>query len=268
MKHPAGSPRKLPTAEGPPLLGRCSGSSIGRNKQTACRWLVCAAAALAVAIACAPGLPGAQPLGAGALAEPEPEPKDLFFPRDAGADPTRSHAPDTDAHDEGERPDAASSDADHAEDAERDADADDAIPPDAGDASADTDSVDFAGEYRGEDVSVIRIDGFAKRTERDPNARTKVERLAPDRIEITLINSANGDPLCTVSAQVEGHKANVDAGQSCFDEEGEVRGSIADGTAQIAGDHLTVDFDVELEVSLGSETRSGSLDYHFEGVRK
>ena len=232
----------------------------------AASWVVGSTLAIAIAIACAPGLPSATPLGEGKLAEPEPEPGERHVPReDAGSDAEEQGDTGLDAgtSDDAARPETGGADADDTvADASPDADGET-------DGGPDTSTVaNFTGEYRGEDVSIIRIDGLPDRRERDPNARTKVEQSTDDRVEITLINSANGDPLCTIEARVSGNDAEVTPGQECFSEGSAVQGSVSSGKARLEKEQLILDLDVALELSFGPETRSGNLDYHFEGSRK
>jgi hypothetical protein len=199
------------------------------------------------------------------LAEPEPDPTANPSESDAGSEEARAVHGDGGTDDAGVITDAATGESDSGS-ADASADAD----PDAEETGLETGSPDaeFAGEFAGEDVSIIRIDGLPERTERDPKARTNVRQSADDRIEIILINSANGDPLCTMTADVSGQEAEVGAGQSCFGEGGSLTGTVASGKARIQGDHLTLDLDVDLELTLGPETRDGTIDYHFEGDRK
>jgi hypothetical protein len=233
-------------------------------------WVVSTTVAIAIAIACVPGLPSSEPLGRGPLAEPEPDPNShRSRPEDAhqAADAQRDAELEAGTSDAGV-------DADDAEpNADADADASDATESDAdaardADGSSDGGIIDFAGEYLGEDVSIIDIDGLPKRTERDPNARTNVEQSADDRLEIILINSANGDPLCSIEAKVVGSEAVVTPGQTCFSEGEALQGSVSNGKARLEDNRLILDLDVALTLSFGPETRDGSLDYHFEGERR
>ncbi len=228
------------------------------------RWIIAVTVVLAIGVACGPSLPSSEPLGSGPLAEPEPVREEHTATRaDAGAS-------EVDEADAGAREPVARDaevDASPAQDTGEDTDASTTVGSDAADGSAEASVVDFEGEYRGSDISVIQMDGLPDRTERDPNARTRVEQPATDRIEITLINSANGDPLCTVEARVSGSRAEVHPDQSCFDEGSTLTGSVSSGHAQLDGDRLTLDLDVALELTIGTETRNGRIDYHFDGKR-
>lgn len=226
---------------------------------------MCAALGLATAAACGPGLPSMEPLGSGPLAEREPAAgaRRIRPPADAGAKVDAAPEPAPEVRDASVGADAAGDGGGDADDAARDGGDAEPVDADAPDAAP----LDFAGEFSGEDTSTIRIEGMPDRTEHDPKARTRVEQSSPTSIELILINSANGDPLCTLKATVAGNEAVVNAGQMCFSEGEVLVGTIRSGKAQLTGDHLTLDLDVGLELNFGDESRDGEIDYHFEGDR-
>jgi hypothetical protein len=129
--------------------------------------------------------------------------------------------------------------------------------------------VRWDGEYAGEDVATYRFGG-TERVEKDPKARTRVHDQARDSVKLTLVNSANGNDLCTLTGKLQGHTATLEAGQDCFSTaEGAVsaRGTVQSGTATIKDDTLTIETTLSYEVSAEGQVQSGELSYRFEGRR-
>lgn len=128
--------------------------------------------------------------------------------------------------------------------------------------------VNWPGEYVGEDVSEITSDAMPNRTDRDPKARTRIEQKRPTQLVVVIVDSASGNPMCSLDADVTGAEATLRPQQSCFGEEGSVNGQVRTGKARLNGNQLTVDMDVDLTLFLEDETASGHLVYHFTGNRR
>jgi hypothetical protein len=133
--------------------------------------------------------------------------------------------------------------------------------PDAGARSA------FAGSYQGKDRAIIRVPGKPEQREDDPKARITVAEQGGDTIGITLINSADGTPICTLNAKVRADSAEVAAGQSCFGGPG-MSSTVQRGSAKLAGARLTVELFIEMRLPVAGQNATGSIDYHFEGTRQ
>jgi hypothetical protein len=125
----------------------------------------------------------------------------------------------------------------------------------------------FAGEYKGEDVAVVRLQGMPDKSERDPNARIQVVDGTNGAMTFTLINSANGSPLCALRGKRAGSSATVEAGQTCF-ADGAADGKVDSGSATFSGKRLTLDLKVTVTLTMPSGSISGGIDYHFDGTRR
>ena len=244
----------LPSASPPPSRVRWQRLIPSGIAATALAWVL--------GLGCMPGLPAIEPLGRGPRAEPEPIAKhsrnlvDLEPARDAG--PASSADATADRH------------ADHDDESRADA-ATDAAKPDAESTTSDPKTetpVVFAGEYYGEDVSKVHIEGLPDRADRDPKARTRVEEAGDAAVRIIIVDSAKGDPLCTLNAEISGRDATIAPDQSCFSQDGMIEGTVESGKATVTGDRLVLDMYVVLRVELGPQVVDGSIDYHFDGQRR
>jgi len=123
----------------------------------------------------------------------------------------------------------------------------------------------WAGEYVGHDVTIIREAGQPENRMPDPKARTRVEEKGNGRIDIIIVNSATGDPLCTLDASTRGASATIDANQDCFSDE-MLDVNVESGSAELKGDRLIL----ELKASFKgvSDSREGTIDYSFDGKRQ
>lgn len=222
------------------------------------RWLPIAL--VACAQACATGLPSETPLGSGPLARTDAAAvsSESLSVRDAGAleagaalSTSKTDPPP--ASPEAERADAATASA--------------KLPADAGAAEAGA-RAQFAGTYAGKDRAVIRMSGKPEQVEDDPKARISVAEQGSDAIAITLINSSDGKPICTLNARREGDRAEVTPGQPCFASGPGVSSTVQRGSATLAGKRLTVDLLIEMRLSMGGKDAAGSIDYHYEGTRE
>jgi hypothetical protein len=218
-------------------------------------------------------LPSTTPLGSGPLAEPETEDELVAVAR-AAAKPTPP-APPADAGST-EPGDAVPDQSASAQPAPQDAAAEVAEPKDGepnsheSSSSAPDQPVAFAGEYLGNDVTTIRIDGMPERSAPDPQARIEVVRQSDTKVKIIIIYTPTGDPFCTLEAQVKGNVATITAGQTCPDQSGgsPFSGTVTSGTAKLKGQRLTVDLEADIELETGDGHATGTLVYHFEGERQ
>jgi hypothetical protein len=149
----------------------------------------------------------------------------------------------------------------------------DAGVPDAAAAAVDAGAiaVAWAGEYFGSDRLVRHFDGEADDVELDDKAHTRVEQTGPSSLVISIVNSASNDVICALHATAQGSAASLDAGQSCFGDDG-ANASVTDGHATLTGDRLVLDFSGKVVESAGDDDDDDSLefrlDYHFDGRRR
>jgi hypothetical protein len=146
----------------------------------------------------------------------------------------------------------------HVPEIELDADAG-ALPP----------ALDVAGRYAGTDTVTILLAGSPSDPQVDENAKIDVKEVGEQRVSVTVVDSSQGTPLCTIEGKINGGEVAFDPGQDCFTQ---ILGIPAEahttnGTAKIVADKLTVDFEVALEIAAPGATLEGSVDYHFEGTK-
>ena len=153
-------------------------------------------------------------------------------------------------------------------------------PPDAGvaekaepaDAGAPTTSsagavAKWAGEYVGSDLTTTRFEGMPERVQPDDKARTRVEEPKPGEVVLVVVDSSNGNPLCSLNADATLGKATIRADQSCFGSEG-MTATVVEGDAKLEGDRLVFDVQIAVEVDAGDVSMSGEIAYHFDGKRR
>jgi hypothetical protein len=130
---------------------------------------------------------------------------------------------------------------------------------------------DPSGDYRGDDVSAYRLSGLPDRTEKDPNARVNVRKTGDTKLDFALVDSSNGKDICTLSGTLEGAKATITAGQTCFEQESTAAAATATvtrGTATFENTRLVLDLTLDFELLLGDDEHAGTLEYHFDGTRR
>jgi len=137
-------------------------------------------------------------------------------------------------------------------------------------ASAAAKVSDWVGLWRGNDTTRYQIPNFPSQPMDDPNARIRIEISTGNRINLILIDSSNDRDLCTLAAEVEGTRAKVDPGQSCFgseDDEGSMSARVKYGLGVMHDE--TFGLDLTLDASIQSEQfeATGTVDYHFEGKK-
>ncbi len=141
----------------------------------------------------------------------------------------------------------------------------------AGDAG--TAAVAWAGEYYGSDRLTRHFEGEPDDVELDDKAHTRVEQTAPNALVVSVVNSASGEVICALHATPLGATATLDAGQSCFGDEGSTA-TVTEGRVTLTGDRLVLDFKGTVEASTGDDdgtdddTIEFHLDYHFDGRRR
>ena len=214
---------------------------------------------VALTTACGRGLPSLEPLGRGPLAEDEPARvvarSDRRAPR-ASAEvgppaPVVSVAVDAGAEADAGAPLAAG-------------EADAGAPaPDAG--RADVAPVILAGEYRGPDYAIHRLDGVMERRDDDPGARTRVEVGRDPAIRVVIVSSDTGESLCDLEATARGAEATVAGGQPC-DLHGDVSSStVREGKAVFTGRRLVLELLLDFTLELEDGPHAGETEYRFDG---
>lgn len=126
----------------------------------------------------------------------------------------------------------------------------------------------YAGEYVGSDTSTYKMAGM-ERDEKDDKARTRVEGAGPE-ISVSFIDSGTGKDICTLKAQMSGKTGSFAAGQKCWGSDGPgMTGTLTKGSASFEDKKLVIDADFDIQVGgEGDVKMSGKLHYHFEGTRK
>lgn len=132
----------------------------------------------------------------------------------------------------------------------------------------------WAGEYYGSDRLARHFEGEPDDVELDDKAHTRVEVQTGSALLISIVNSASGELICALHATAQGVVATLDAGQSCFGDEGSTA-TVTDGRLTLAGDRLVLDFNGTVVASTGDgddgtddDTIEFRLDYHFDGHRR
>jgi hypothetical protein len=211
--------------------------------------------------ACAPELPSSTPLGSGPLADrgaggsrPVASAKlAALGSSEAGA--VRTPAPPI-TKDAGADAAVDAGAADAATDAGKTAPAPDAAPA----------KLAVAGEYTGEDVTVMRLPPMPDRREEDPKARIDVTQPSPDAVVFGLINSADGRNICSLKAKLIGSAATIEGGQRC--EAFSAIGRLDRGSATFAGETLTLELHGSIEFEGADQTFKGNFEYRFNGKRR
>jgi hypothetical protein len=129
----------------------------------------------------------------------------------------------------------------------------------------------LAGSYGGEDVATYHLEGVPDRTERDPNAKITVKVAGEHELDFVLIDSSNGNDICTLRATVSDASAAVTSGQGCFEQSGEgvsASATVTQGTGTFDGTRLVLQLSLDFEMQLGDRATAGTLEYRFEGTRR
>lgn len=129
----------------------------------------------------------------------------------------------------------------------------------------------FVGDYTGEDVGVYRIESLPDRTEKDPKARLKVTSTSDTALAFELVDSSNGNEICTLSGTLGDTGVTIAKGQKCFEQSAEdasTSATVLSGTASVDQSRLLFDLDMSFAMEVAGRKLSGSLSYHFDGKRK
>ncbi|HEX4337791.1 MAG TPA: hypothetical protein VH062_17900 [Polyangiaceae bacterium] len=129
----------------------------------------------------------------------------------------------------------------------------------------------FLGDYSGEDVAVYHIEELPDRTEKDPKARLKVTSSSDSALAFELVDSSNGNEICTLNGTLGPTGATIAKDQKCFEQNGEdasAAAKIVSGTATVEQTRLLFDLDMSFAMEMGGKKLGGTLSYHFDGKRK
>jgi hypothetical protein len=231
------------------------------------RWLV--ALTVCLLSTCQSPLPSTTPLGTGPLALVSTEKAhgdgaQRARSKDADAAATDSEPASTAAEDP-EEPTADGSERSFDLTVDVGVEADASIPTDAAAPPA------FAGHYVGPDFMLYRFAGTPDRRVDDPNAKVTIELAGASELRVTLVDSSNGDPICTLTAAISGSSATVAAGQDCFTEsndETDVTGTVTRGSLTLTGDRLELEIELDFTMATEYEDLRGTLEYWFGGRRR
>jgi len=129
----------------------------------------------------------------------------------------------------------------------------------------------FLGDYAGEDVAVYHIETLPDRTEKDPKARMKVTSSSDSALAFELVDSSNGNEICTLNGTLADGNVTIAKGQKCFEQNAEdasAAATVLSGTASVDQARLLFDLDMSFAMEMGGRKLGGSLSYHFDGKRK
>ncbi len=129
----------------------------------------------------------------------------------------------------------------------------------------------FVGEYTGEDVGIYRIESLPDRTEKDPKARMRVTSTSDTALAFELVDSSNGNEICTLSGTLGDTGVTIAKGQKCFEQSAEdasTSATVQSGTASLDQSRLLFDLDMSFAMEVAGRKLGGSLSYHFDGKRK
>lgn len=129
----------------------------------------------------------------------------------------------------------------------------------------------FVGDYSGEDVAVYRLEGLPDRTEKDPKAKMTVTSSSDTALAFELVDSSNGNEICTLTATLGDAGVTIAKGQKCFEQSAEdasTSATVQSGTASLEKERLLFDLDMSFVMEVAGRKLDGSLSYHFDGTRK
>jgi hypothetical protein len=224
------------------------------------------AAVLLVVSSCAPVLPSTTPLGEGPLAKAEAQAREKAE-RDAEASNRRDVASASEkpsGHSPAATPPSAGKTPAPKPETPKKPEPP-AAKPDADKKPAPASNVVYAGEYVGSDVTETKIMG-QESSQKDDKARTRVDVAKNGELDVTFIDSSNGQDICTLHAKPDGKKATFAPGQKCW-AEGDAGGTLTSGHCEFSDKKLIVEADFDIVGPEGSGM-SGSIHYRFEGTRK
>jgi hypothetical protein len=138
------------------------------------------------------------------------------------------------------------------------------------DAGAEPARLDYAGRYLGTDIVVIQFVGVAEDPQVDDGAKVDVEMRGENRIAVTVVDSSQGTPLCTVEARlITPTDLEFEAGQPCFT--GmlgiPIDAELISGSGKLEGSRLSFELSVGLALSAPGGSLEGQIEYEFEGEK-
>lgn len=128
----------------------------------------------------------------------------------------------------------------------------------------------FAGAYSGDDVATYHLEGLPDRVEKDPNAKLTVKTTDPHSLTFVLIDSSNGNDICSLSGKITDAGTTIDPGQKCFEQSGDdssTSATVTEGTATVDGNRLVFEMNLDFAMSIGDRDLTGTLQYRFQGKR-
>lgn len=139
-----------------------------------------------------------------------------------------------------------------------------------GDAGAEPAQLDYAGRYLGTDIVAIQFVGVAEDPQVDDGAKVDVEMRGENRIAVTVVDSSQGTPLCTVEARLAtAGNLEFEAGQPCFT--GmlgiPIDAELVSGSGKLEGSRLSFELSVGLALRAPGGSLEGQIEYEFEGEK-
>jgi len=142
------------------------------------------------------------------------------------------------------------------------------VQSDAGRSAAPTSLKDWIGRWQGNDTTRYLIDGMDERKFDDDQAVVRVQDQSPDAVALVLVDSSNGEDLCSLIAEVAGKSATIRPGQSCFSASDQgIEATVTQGSARLEGERLVLDATLDAALQGPVQTQRGTIEYHFEGSR-
>jgi hypothetical protein len=129
----------------------------------------------------------------------------------------------------------------------------------------------YAGRYLGTDTVVIQFSGFPDEPQVDDEAKIDVEVRGEKGVAVTVVDSSQGTPLCTLEGKFSAADAfSFEAGQPCFEDMlGIPLGAeLLNGSGKFVDARLTLEFEVHMSFDAPGDTIEGTLSYHFDGERQ
>lgn len=127
---------------------------------------------------------------------------------------------------------------------------------------------DWIGRWQGNDTTRYLIEGLDERKFDDDQAVVRVQEESSDTVALVLVDSSNGEDLCSLTAKVTGKSAVVQPGQSCFSASDQgIEATVTEGTARLEDEHLVLDASLDTTLQGPGPTQHGTIEYHFEGSR-
>jgi hypothetical protein len=127
---------------------------------------------------------------------------------------------------------------------------------------------EFSGDYSGSDGLTYRDVPVSPEPAMDPDhpvAKISIKQRG-NRLEVIWLASDTGDGLCTVTATVEGKRAEIRPGPRCFVSDG-IQHRVEKGHVEFVCDRLVLQLELSVKVTGPDGPYSGRGDYLFKGKR-